>query len=127
MLKCRRGQAWHRLSALKHLRGGRRAVAFLLAYVHRNHPALQDIFDRGSVGLHDFIEERICQPIALVEQEFAARPMSLREARALGLAKGCAGFVIVRRYYSQEGTMVLGTYTIFPHDRMSYSMSLRME
>jgi DNA-binding GntR family transcriptional regulator len=125
MLKCRRGQAWHKLCALKYLRGRRSAVAYLLAYVHRDHPALRDVFDRGSVGLHDFIEERICQAIALVEQEFAARPISARESSALGVPKGCAGFVIVRRYYSAEGTIVLGTYTIFPHDLMSYSMALR--
>jgi DNA-binding GntR family transcriptional regulator len=126
MLKCRRGEAWHKLSALKHLRGGRGAVAYLLAYVHRDHPALREVFDRRSVGLHDFVEERICQPIALVEQEFCARPIAAHEARALAVPKGYAGFVIVRRYYSEEGTMVLGTYTIFPHDRMSYSMALRM-
>lgn len=126
MLKCRRGQAWHKLSALKHLRGSRRAVAYLLAYVHRDHPALRDVFDRGSVGLHDFIEERICQSIAAVEQEFAAKPIRGREARSLDVAPGYAGFVIVRRYYSEQSRkIVLATYTIFPHDRMTYSMVLR--
>ena len=126
MLKCRRGQAWHKLSALKHLRGSRQAVAYLLAYVHRDHPALRDVFDRGSVGLHDFIEERICQSIAVVEQEFAAKPIHGREAKALDVAPGYAGFVIVRRYFSEQPKIVLATYTIFPHDRMSYSMVLRI-
>lgn len=126
MLKCRRGQAWHKLSALKYLRGSALAVAYLLAYVHRDHPALRDIFERGTVGLHDFIEERICQPIALVEQEFGAKPIRGREATALGVAPGYAGFVIVRRYFSEQPKIVLATYTIFPHDRMSYSMSLRL-
>jgi len=126
MLKCRRGQAWHKLSALKHLRGSGQPVAYLLAYVHRDHPALREVFERGTVGLHDFIEERICQPIAVVEQDFAAKPIRGREASALGVASGCAGFVIVRRYFSEQPKIVLATYTIFPHDRMSYSMTLRL-
>jgi DNA-binding GntR family transcriptional regulator len=126
MLKCRRGDAWHKLSALKHLKGVRRPVAYLVAYVHRDHPALCDVFDRGAVGLHEFIEERICQKITVVEQEFAATPIRGREARALAVPAGYAGFVILRRYFSQDGTTVLVTYTVFPYDRMTYSMALRI-
>jgi len=126
LLKCRRGQAWHRLTALKHLKGGRRPVAYVLAYVHRDHPALRGVLARGGVGLHDFIEEKIGQPIAAVEQQFAAKPLLGQEAKALGVASGYAGFVIIRRYLAAPGATVLVTSTVFPYDRMNYSMTLKL-
>ncbi|MEO8755779.1 MAG: GntR family transcriptional regulator, partial [Casimicrobiaceae bacterium] len=126
LLRCRRGQAWHRLVALKHLRGARKPVAYVLAYVHRDHPALKGVLDRRGVALHDFIEERIEERIATVEQELSAKPLRGREAKALSLAPGYAGFVIARRYLSASGTVVLVTSTVFPYDRMRYSMALTM-
>lgn len=126
LLRCRKGQAWHRLLALKHLRGARKPVAYVLAYVHRDHPALKGVLDRRGVALHDFIEERIEERIAAVEQELSAKPLQGREAKALGLTPGYAGFVIARRYLSASGTVVLVTSTVFPYDRMRYSMALTM-
>jgi DNA-binding GntR family transcriptional regulator len=126
LLKCRRGEAWHRLVALKHLRGARRPVAYVLAYVHRNHPALRSVLDRRGVDLHEFIEDKIGEPIVTVEQEFSAKPLLGREAEALGVQAGFAGFVIARRYLTKRGDTVLVTSTIFPHHRMNYSMSLKL-
>jgi GntR family transcriptional regulator len=126
LMRCRRGQAWHRLVALKHLRGARKPVAYVLAYVHRDHPALRAVLDRRGVALHDFIEERIGERIVTVEQELSAKPVTGKEAKALGVAPGYAGFVIARRYLAASGTAVLVTSTIFPYDRMRYSMSLKL-
>jgi len=126
LLKCRRGQWWHRLTALKYLAAARRPVAYVLAYTHRDHPALRGVLDRRGVPLHDFIEARIGQRIAAVEQHFAAKPVVGREAEALALAPGHAGFVIARRYLTEDGTCVLVTSTVFPYDRMNYSMTLRL-
>jgi DNA-binding GntR family transcriptional regulator len=126
LLKGRRGEAWHRLVALKHLRGARRPVAYVLAYVHRDHPALRGVLDRRGVDLHEFIEAKIGEPIVTVEQEFSAKPLLGREAEALGVPAGYAGFVIARRYMTKRGDTVLVTSTIFPHHRMNYSMSLRL-
>ena len=126
LLRCRRGQAWHRLEALKHLRRAKKPVAYVLAYVHRDHPALRGVLDRRGVPLHDFIEERIGERIVTVEQELSAKPITGKEAKALGVAPGLAGFVIARRYLSARGTVVLVTSTIFPHDRMRFSMPLKL-
>jgi hypothetical protein len=43
-----------------------------------------------------------------------------------GVAPGFAAFVIARRDLAARGTAVLVTSTIFPHDRMRYSMSLKL-
>ena len=126
LLKCRRGEAWHRLVALKHLRGARQPVAYVLAYAHRDHPALRGVLERRGVDLHDFIEDKIGEPIVTVEQEFSAKPLLGREAEALGVAAGYAGFAIARRYIAKSGATVLVTSTIFPYHRMNYSMSLRL-
>lgn len=126
LLHCRQGQVWHRLAALKHLKGAPRPVAYVVAYVHRDHPALRSVLDRRGVPLHDFIEARIGQRIVAVEQEFSAQPLEGNEARALGRVPGYAGFVILRRYLPERGSAVLVTSTIFPYDRMRYSMSLKL-
>jgi DNA-binding GntR family transcriptional regulator len=126
LLKCGRGEAWHRLLALKHLRGARQPVAYVLAYVHADHPALRDVLNRRGVDLHEFIEDRIGEPIVTVEQHFSAKPLLGREAAALGVKPGYAGFVIARRYLTRRGDAVLVTSTTFPHHRMSYSMSLKL-
>jgi GntR family transcriptional regulator len=126
LLRCRRGQAWHRLDALKHLRTARKPVAYVLAFVHRDHPALRGVLDRRGVALHDFIEERIGERIVTVEQELSAKPITGKEAEALKVAPGFAGFVIARRYLSERGTVVLVTSTIFPYDLMRYSMALKL-
>ena len=62
----------------------------------------------------------------VVEQEFSAKPLAGSEARALAVAEGHSGFVIVRRYLAESGMAVLVTSTIFPYERMKYSMSLKM-
>jgi len=126
LLRGRRGQAWHRLVALKHLRGARKPVAYVMAYVHRDHPALREVLDRRGVGLHEFIEDRIGERIVCVEQELSAKPLSGHEAKALGVATGYPGFVIERRYLAASGTVVLVTSTVFPYDRMRYSMALTL-
>ena len=126
LLRSARGEAWHRLVALKHLRGTRRPVAYVLAYVHREHPALRDVLDRGGVALHDFIEDKIGERIVKVEQEFSAKPLVGIEAAALGVEETHAGFVIVRRYLAASGIAVLVSSTIFPFERMKYSMTLSM-
>jgi DNA-binding GntR family transcriptional regulator len=126
LLRSQRGEAWYRLLALKHLRGARRPVAYVLAYVHRDHPALRGVLDRGGAPLHDFIEEKIGERIVTVEQEFSAKPLQGREARSLGVREGHAGFVIARRYLAASGMAVLVTSTIFPYERMKYSMALQM-
>lgn len=126
LLRSQRGEAWHRLIALKHLRGARRPVAYVVAYVHRDHPALRTVLDRGGAPLHDFIEEKIGERIVTVEQEFSAKPLQGREARSLGVREGHAGFVIARRYLAASGMAVLVSSTIFPYERMKYSMALEM-
>lgn len=126
LLHCRPGQVWHRLAALKHLKGADRPVAYVIAYVHCEHPALRSVLDRRGVPLHDFIEDKIGQRIVAVEQEFAAQPLRGREAAALGREPGYTGFVIARRYLPEHGPAVLVTSTIFPYDRMRYSMSLKL-
>jgi DNA-binding GntR family transcriptional regulator len=126
LLRCRRGQAWHRLVALKHLRGARKPVAYVLAYVHRDHPALRGVLDRRGIALHDFIEERIGERIVTVEQDFSAKPLRGSEAKALRIEPGYAGFVIARRYLAASGTAVLISSTVFPYDRMRYSMALTL-
>jgi DNA-binding GntR family transcriptional regulator len=127
LLRSKRGQAWHRLVALKHLRGARHPVAYVLAYVHREHPALRGVLDRGGAALHDFIEDKIGERIVTVEQEFSAKPLKSQEAKALGVKPNHAGFVIVRRYLSASGATVLVSSTIFPYKLMKYSMTLSMD
>lgn len=126
LLRSRRGEGWYRLVALKMLRGARRPVAYVIAYVHRGHPALRDVLDRRGAALHDFIEEKIGERIVTVEQEFSAKPLQGQEADSLGVREGHAGFVIVRRYLSASGMAVLVTSTIFPYERMKYAMALKM-
>jgi GntR family transcriptional regulator len=126
LLRSRRGEAWYRLVALKMLRGARRPVAYVIAYVHRGHPALRDVLDRRGAALHDFIEEKIGERIVTVEQEFSAKPLQGQEAASLGVREGHAGFVIVRRYLASSGMAVLVTSTIFPYERMKYAMTLKM-
>jgi DNA-binding GntR family transcriptional regulator len=126
LLRSARGDAWHRLIALKYLRGARRPVAYVVAYVHQDHPALRDVLDRGGVALHDFIEEGIGERIVTVEQEFSAKPLQGHEAQSLAVGEGHAGFVIGRRYLTASGRIVLVSSTIFPHERMKYSMALEM-
>ena len=72
------------------------------------------------------VVERIGERIATIEQELSAQPLRGKEARALGVADGYAGFVIARRYLSASGTVVLVTSTVFPYDRMRYSIALTM-
>lgn len=119
-------KAWHRLVALKHLRGARRPVAYVLAFAHRDHPALRAVLDRRGVALHDSIVKRIGERIVTVEQELSAKPLTGMEAKVLSVAAGYAGFVIARRYLAGSGTVVLVTTTTFPCDRMRYSMSLKL-
>lgn len=125
LLRTRRGEVWHLLIALKRLRQAKRPLAYMHVYVHRDHPALRGVVDRGGAALHEFIETTIGERIVVVEQEFSAKPLDEQEARALDLPQGYAGFLIVRRYLAASGLSVLITSTVFPYERMRYVTSLR--
>ncbi|MBK9609193.1 MAG: GntR family transcriptional regulator [Betaproteobacteria bacterium] len=125
LLRCRRGRAWHRLVALKHLReaaqAGRvraRVRAPQSSGAARGaRPARRrcTTSSRSGSASGSSPSSRSCR-----------RSRSRGKATALGVAPGYAGFVIARRYLAASGTVVLVTSTIFPFDRMRYSMSLKL-
>jgi len=117
LLKCRRGQAWHRLVALSTCaaRAGRCLRAGLRAPRHpaaarRARPARRPTCTSSS-------RTRSASRSSPSSRSSRPSAASGREAAALGVTAGHAGFVIARRYVTRRGDTVLVTSTILAADQ----------
>ncbi|OZI68428.1 GntR family transcriptional regulator [Bordetella genomosp. 1] len=127
VLGCQPGQVWLRVRAIKSLGAQNEPVAYVHGYVHPDYAAIQPDIGRVKVPLSRLIEERYSQRIHEVSQEFSATPIEGEMADYLKVAPQTAGLVIARRYYGEHGTLMLATVTTFPHTKMKYSMSLKLD
>ncbi|MDM9560780.1 MULTISPECIES: GntR family transcriptional regulator [Bordetella] len=126
-LGCPPRQAWLHIRAIKLLGGQRAPVAYLDAYVHPDYSAIQADIGKTRVPLLQLVEQRYSQCISEVGQEFSATPISGEMAELLKVAPHTPGLVITRRYYGENGALMLATVTTFPYTKMKYSMSLKLD
>ena len=126
-LGCPPRQPWLHIRAIKLLGGQRAPVAYLDAYVHPDYSALRTDIGKTRVPLLQLIEQRYSRRIGEVGQEFSATPIAGEMAELLKVAPHTAGLVITRRYYGEDGVLMLATVTTFPHTKMKYSMSLKLD
>ncbi|WP_242697637.1 GntR family transcriptional regulator [Bordetella petrii] len=126
-LGCPPRHPWLHIRAIKLLGGKREPVAYLDAYVHPDYSALQADIGKTRLPLLQLIEQRYSRRIAEVGQEFSATPITGETAELLKVPPQTAGLVIKRRYYGEDGALMLATVTTFPYTKMKYSMSLKLD
>lgn len=127
LLGCALRNEWLYVRAIKLLGAKSAPVAFSEAYVHPDYAAIQADIGRVHLPLSGLIETRYSQRISEVAQEFSATPIGKEMAELLKVAPKTAGLVITRRYFGEHSTPMLVTVTTFPHTKMKYSMSLKVD
>jgi len=120
------GETWLHVNTIKTLGDQDAPVACTLIYARPDNAALRADVSQARVSLLRLIEDHYGEHIVEVNQEFSATPISAAMARQLHVAPGTPGLVITRRYYGTSATLLLGTITTFPYNRMKYSMSLNV-
>ena len=126
-LGCTPRHEWLYVRAIKLLGAKAAPVAFSEAYIHPDYAAIQADIGRVHLPLSGLIETRYSQRIREVMQEFSATPIGKEVAGLLKVAPKTAGLVITRRYFGEHSTPMLVTITTFPHTKMKYSMSLKVD
>ncbi|WP_144636994.1 GntR family transcriptional regulator [Bordetella genomosp. 13] len=127
MLGCPHRHPWLYVRAIKLLGARAAPVAFSEAYIHPDYAAIEADIGRVHLPLSGLIETRYSQRVSEVAQEFSATPIAKEIAELLKVAPKSAGLVITRRYFGEDSTPMLVTVTTFPHNKMKYSMSLKVD
>lgn len=125
-LRCPPGKPWLHVEAVKHLNGSSEPASFVDAYIRPEYTDITSDIGKVRLPLSRLIQERYGVRVSEVVQEFSAAPILGRMAQLLRVSDNSAGLLISRKYYSDDGVLMLATKAIFPHDRMKYSMSLRL-
>lgn len=127
MLGCEPGHAWLRVRSVKLLGPRSAPVAYAEAFVHPDYAAIRDDIGKVRLPLSELIQARYSKRIVEVGQEFSATPIGKTMAAHLKVTPKTAGLVITRRYYGDHRVPMLVTVTTFPHTKMKYSMSLKVD
>lgn len=120
------GETWLQVNTTKTLSHQNTPVASTMIYARPDNVALRADVGQERVSLLSLIEDHYGNHIIEVSQEFSATPIAAIMARQLQVEPKTPGLVITRRYYGEYNTLLLGTITTFPYQRMKYAMSLNV-
>ncbi len=126
ILRCKRGQAWHRLRTLRYPVGESRPLSHTEIYVR---PAFKDLerhFGNGTVTIFSLIERHYGEVIAEVVQDIGACSLSAPIARLLGVKARTAGLSVHRHYLDARGKPLAISLNTFAEGRFRLATRWRL-
>ncbi len=125
LLHCRLGQAWVRISGMRHAGGP--PLCWTDVYVVPEYAGLAEILGDGRQPVYRILEDRFGESVSSVRVDLfaAATPEAL--AAPLGVEAGAPALCIVRRYTGQRRRVFEVSVSIHPAGRFVYSMDLHRQ
>ena len=125
-LRCGKGQIWLKYEGLRHARGSAVPICYTDLYVHGEFASIREQIRRSPGPVYALIEKHFAEKVHEVRQEFRAVSIPARVAQRLGVRPGTAGLSIARHYMSADDRVLEVALNLYPADRFSYSMRLRL-
>lgn len=119
MLKCKTGQEWVKLTALRLTRSDQAPIAWVEAYIRPEFSAVIDQPNPSGNPLVRQIEEHFDHPPAHAQVEIFVGHVTPDWAEALMCAVDDPAMIILRRYRGSDGAVYLVTYSVHPENRFS--------
>lgn len=124
LLRCRDGEAWVRVCALRRAPSETLPIAYTEIYLPITYEAI--VSDIGSVqaAVYAMIEERFHVQVTKVRQSLEAVAVDRNAASRLAIDVGWPALRITRRYYAEEGAQIEVAVSTHPAGRYRYEMTL---
>jgi len=125
-LRCPPGQRWRVVEVLRHAKGKPQPMVASEIFIPHAYAAIGAEMEDLRVPIYTLIEKHYGHRIVEVQQEVKACAIPAARARLLKVPAGSPGLLITRHYLGDDDRMLLVSRSLYPADRFSYSMSLRL-
>lgn len=126
-LECAVGQRWLNLVGLRHSAGEPHPVCATEVFVAYEFAAVRGAMGDSDTPIYALIEREFGETIEEVRQLITGLAIPEAIAIPLHVEPGSPGLSITRHYRSVRGRTVEISFNIYPADRFSYSMRVRLE
>lgn len=120
-------EPWLEVAGVRLDHEGKTPICFSIVFINHAFAAIESSLDHNEGAIYSLIERQFGVTVADVAQEIRATPMTKLAAAKLGTSSRIWAVLVVRRYLSADGKLLLMSVNHHPGDRFSYSMHLRRE
>lgn len=122
LLKCRVGQPWVRLKALRLTQASLAPIAYFNIYVLPEHASVFDLPNPEGVSVLRQLEETLNVRAAHAQVEIFVGHVTEELAEPLMAYRDDPALIIIRRYRAQDGAVFLVTYSVHPENRFTLNI-----
>lgn len=122
LLKCRVGQPWVRLKALRLTQASLAPIAYFDIYVLPEHAGVFDLPNPEGAPVLRQLEETLNVRAAHAQVEIFVGHVTAELAEPLMAREDDPALIIIRRYRGQDGAVFLVTYSVHPENRFTLNI-----
>ncbi|MDF2619982.1 MAG: transcriptional regulator, GntR family [Xanthobacteraceae bacterium] len=122
LLKCRVGQPWVRLKALRLTQASLAPIAYFDIYVLPEHAGVFDLPNPEGAPVLRQLEEALNVRAAHAQVEIFVGHVTAELAEPLMAREDDPALIIIRRYRGQDGAVFLVTYSVHPENRFTLNI-----
>ena len=127
MLQCKPGQRWLKYAGQRHAGDDDEPICYTEVFVSYEFASIRDVISRSRMAVYALIEKHFNVQFCEVRQHIAAVGIPAKAATSLGVKRGSPGLAITRHYVSADDRVLEVAFSIYPAERFSYSMRLRLD
>lgn len=127
LLECKRGRSWMKVSALRYAGGSREPVCFTTIYISAAFAAISTQIGKNRLPVYTLIEKQYGERVREIRQDISAVTIDAKLATALKVRAGTPALEITRHYLNAADQLIEVAVNVYPAERFSYSMRLRVE
>ena len=126
-LRCKEGQRWLRFDGMRHAKNVAEAICYTEVFIRYEFASIRDQISRSPGLICALIEKHFAERVHEIQQEIKAVRITAPIAKRLGVKAGSPGLSIVRYYLSLDDRPLEVALSIYPAERFTYSMRLRLD
>jgi len=125
LLESEDGASWHYIQGVRYRQSDGVALGVTEIFLRDWFPGVQEHLLKLQGATHVMLAEKYGVTIVEVRQDARAALLTAHEAQLLDATEGGPSMEVVRRYYQEDGALILSGRIVYPAERFSLSMQFR--
>jgi len=127
ILRCKKGQRWLKYVGLRRARNQSAPICYTEVFIRYEYVSISKKIRRLPGPVYALIENEFSEKVHEVNQHISAVAIPSGIAKLLGAKAGSPGLSISRHYFAANDRLIEVALSIYPADRFTYSMRLRLD
>lgn len=127
LLHSKPGQRWLKLQGVRYTERRAKPICHTDVYVAYQYASIREQIQKAGMPIYALIERESGSRVQEVQQNIRALAIGSSIAKELGVSPASPGLCITRHYISADGSVFEVAISIYPAERFSYSMRLRLD